>query len=120
MTRSNNGNDQLIIANIKASFDGTITNKVNIRKNLFSHVKISRNNASDTLIFIGEYTESVNIGDRIIKLKNSPFFYAVSNGKNSRKYIFEQIPESLFNDDKFPQPWKDSCKSNWKEVVIYE
>lgn len=120
MTKSNDGNDKYIIANIKASFDGTVIKKVDARKNLFSHVKISRNNKSDTLIFIGDYTNSVNIGDRIIKPKNSPFFYAVSNGKSPRKYVFEQIPESIFNNDQFPQAWKDSCKRNWKEVVSYE
>ncbi|MGE8553075.1 MAG: hypothetical protein ACN6OB_03935 [Chryseobacterium jejuense] len=120
MTRSNNSNDKFIITNIKASFDGTILKKVDVRKNLFSHVIISRNNKADTLIFIGEYTDSVNIGDRIIKHKDSPFFYAVSNGKSSRKYIFELIPEPIFNNDKFPQAWKDSCKGNWKEAVAHE
>ncbi|WP_089733344.1 hypothetical protein [Chryseobacterium jejuense] len=120
MTKSNNNNDKFIITNIKASFDGTILKKVDVRKNLFSHVTISRNNKADTLIFIGDYSDSVNIGDRIIKHKDSPFFYAVSNGKSSRKYIFELIPEPIFNNDKFPKAWKDSCKRNWKEAIIHE
>ncbi|KAA2220614.1 hypothetical protein [Chryseobacterium sediminis] len=114
------GGDKFTIADIKASFDGTIIKKVDLKKNVFSFVKILRKNKFDTLVNLGEYVDSINIGDRIIKQKNSPFFYAVDKEKNSRKYIFTLIPERIFNNDKFLQAWKDSCKGNWKDVVIHE
>jgi hypothetical protein len=112
--------DKFTIADIKASFDGTIIKKVDLKKNVFFFVKISRKNKFDTLVHLGEYVDSISIGDRIIKQKNSPFFYTVDKEKNSRKYIFTLIPERIFNNDKFRQAWKDSCKGNWKEVVIRE
>ncbi|PTT28636.1 hypothetical protein DBR28_16875, partial [Chryseobacterium sp. HMWF028] len=114
------GNDKFTIADIKASLDGTIIKKVDLKKSVFFHVKISRKNKFDTLISLGEYVDSISIGERITKQKNSPFFFAINKEGNSRKYIFTLIPERIFNNDKFFKAWKDSCKGNWKEVVIHE
>ena len=120
ITRPDDYGDKFTIADIKASFDGTIIKKVDLKKNVFFHVKISRKNKFDTLISLGEYVDSISIGERITKQKNSPFFFAISKEGNSRKYIFTLIPERIFNNDKFLKAWKDSCKGNWKEVVIHE
>ncbi|PKF73488.1 hypothetical protein [Chryseobacterium sp. PMSZPI] len=120
ITRPDDDGDKFTIADIKASFDGRIIKKVDLKKNIFSHVKISRKNKFDTLVYLGEYVDSISIGERIIKQKNSPFFFAINKESNSRKYIFTLIPERIYNNDKFPKAWKDNCKGNWKEVVIHE
>lgn len=81
-------------------------------------LKFSEKNKFDTLIFLGEHTDSVNIGDRILKQKNSPFFYVLNKGKVPKKYIFTLISENTLNNDEFPKAWKDSCKRNWRKVLV--
>ncbi|WP_378106720.1 hypothetical protein [Chryseobacterium sp. sg2396] len=110
--------DKFIIADIRVDIVGKIKKKVAVREGLLTHAKISRQNKFDTLIFLGENIDSVNIGDSIIKHKNSPYFYILEKNKNLKKLKYTLISQEILNDENFPQEWKDSCKTVWKNVVI--
>ncbi|GAA5084203.1 hypothetical protein GCM10023210_03780 [Chryseobacterium ginsengisoli] len=110
--------NKFIIADIRVDIVGEIKKKVAVREGLLTHAKISRQNKFDTLIFLGENIDSVNIGDNIIKHKNSPFLYILKKGDKIKKLKYVLIPKSIFNDENFPKEWKDSCKTVWKDVII--
>jgi len=110
--------NKFTIADIRVDIVGEIKKKVEVRKGLLTHAKISRQNKFDTLIFLGENIDSVNIGDNIVKHKNSPFLYISRKGYNVKKLKYVLIPKSIFKDENFPKEWKDSCKTVWKSVVI--
>ncbi|MCQ4142523.1 hypothetical protein [Chryseobacterium sp. EO14] len=111
--------NKFIIADIKTEIYGKIKKKVAVRKGLLTHAKISRYKKSDTLVLLGiENNKLVDIGDSILKHKNSPFFYILQKGKNPKKLKFVSISKSILNDKTFPKEWKDSCKTVWKSVVI--
>lgn len=112
-----NGN-KFTIADIKVAIEGKVKKKVAVREGLITHAKISRYNKSDTLILLGESVDRVNVGDIILKEKNSPFFYIKEEGAKRKKFTYVLIPKSILNDEDFPKQWKDSCKTSWKEVVV--
>ncbi|MDR6528254.1 hypothetical protein J2787_003673 [Chryseobacterium rhizosphaerae] len=112
-----NGN-KFTIADIKVAIEGKVKKKVAVREGLITHAKISRYNKPDTLIFLGESVDRVNVGDIILKEKNSPFFYIKEEGAKRKKLTYVLIPKSILNDEDFPKQWKDSCKTSWKEVVV--
>lgn len=112
-------NNKFVIADIKVDISGKIRKKVEVREGLLTHVKISRYNKFDTLVFVGiSNNKSISIGDSIIKHRGSPFFYILQTGKSPKKLKFVSIPKSILNDENFPKAWKDSCKTSWKSVVI--
>jgi len=117
-TYSPNDGYKFVVADIKVAIEGKIRNKVAVREGLITHAKISRHNKSDTLIFLGESVDSVDLGDIILKEKNSPFFYVKRQGSKRKKLKYVSIPKSILNDEDFPKEWKDSCKTNWKNVII--
>lgn len=109
---------KFIIADIKTEIKGRVKEKVEVREGLLTHAKISRYKKSDTLVLVGiSNNKIINIGDSIIKHKDSPFFYILKKGQNPRKLKFSSIPKSIINDENFPKQWKDSCKSSWRSVV---
>lgn len=115
---SPDNDNKFTIADIKVEIRGIIKRKVAVREGLVTHVKISRYNKSDTLVFLGENIDSVNIGDNITKYKNSPFFYILRKGEPSKKLKYVLISRTIFNDENFPKNWKDSCNTTWKSVMI--
>ncbi|MET3538044.1 hypothetical protein [Chryseobacterium limigenitum] len=117
-TYSPNDGFKFIIADIRVALEGKIKKKVAVREGLITHVKLSRYNNSDTLIFLGESVDSVNVGEIILKEKNSPFFYVKGKDGKRKKLKYVSIPKSILDDEGFPKKWKDSCKTNWKDVVI--
>ncbi|PWW29887.1 MULTISPECIES: hypothetical protein [unclassified Chryseobacterium] len=110
--------DKFIIDDINTNIEGKIKRKVAVRKNLLTHVLIERAHKNDTLIFLGEAMDSVQIGDNLFKQKNSPFFYVSRQGEKNKKLKYVLIPKSVVDDNNFPDAWKDSCRNNWKNVVI--
>ncbi|GAA5084193.1 hypothetical protein GCM10023210_03750 [Chryseobacterium ginsengisoli] len=111
--------NKFIIADIKVEIYGTIKKKVAVREGLITHAKISRYKKSDTLILLGiANNKLINIGDSIIKNKNSPFFFILEKGKNPKKLKYTLISKTIFIDKNFPKEWKDSCKTVWKDVII--
>jgi len=118
ITKPDNSGDKFTIADIKLSIDGKVIKKVDVRKGLFLHVKISRPSKSDTIVFLGQNVDSLEIGDRIIKKGISPFFYILKEGTKPTKYIYTYISETTLDNEHFPKAWKDSCRSSWKEVMI--
>ncbi|MFN1217155.1 hypothetical protein ACKW6Q_09230 [Chryseobacterium kwangjuense] len=110
--------NKFILADIKVEIKGKIKKKVAVRKNLFTHTLISRFNKTDTLIFLGESIDSVNVGDNFLKYKDSPFFYVLKQEKKVKKLKYVSIPKSILTDENFSKEWKDSCKTAWRSVVV--
>lgn len=110
--------NKFILADIKVEIKGKIKKKVAVRKNLFTHTLISRFNKTDTLIFLGESIDSVNVGDNFLKYKDSPFFYVLKQEKKVKKLKYVSIPKSILTDENFPKEWKDSCKTAWRSVAV--
>lgn len=110
--------NKFILADIKIEIKGKIKKKVAVRKDLLTHVVISRLNKTDILVFLGESIDSVKIGDSFLKNKNSPFFYILKKREKPRKLRYVLIPKSMLKEKYFPREWKDSCKVNWKSVVV--
>jgi hypothetical protein len=111
--------NEFIIADIKTEIYGKIKKKVAVREGLLTHAKISRYKKSDTLVLLGiENNKLINIGDSILKHKNSPFFYILGKNKNPQKLKYTLISKTILNDKDFPKEWKDSCKTVWKDVII--
>jgi len=115
---SPNNDSKFIIKDIKTEINGKIKNKIAVRKNLLTHAVVERPYKKDTLIFFGESIDSINIGDYIMKNRNSPFFYIIKNSRKVKKLKFVSIPKSILSDKNFPNDLKDSCKSNWKSVLV--
>lgn len=105
------------IADIKVSIDGKVKKKVALRENLFTHALITRPEKADTLIFLGDRLDSVTLGDRLVKYKNSPFIYIVKQNEKPEKLRYALISKSILNDNDFPENWKDSCRTTWKSAV---
>ncbi|GAA5084200.1 hypothetical protein GCM10023210_03770 [Chryseobacterium ginsengisoli] len=105
------------IERLQFEIKGKVIEKIEVRKNLISHVKLKISNKKDTVIFIGESIDSINIGDYMSKSKNSPFFY-VKNNQKFKKLKFVSISKNVIYDENFPKEWKDSCKTIWKGVVV--
>lgn len=114
---SGGNNDKFIIQDIKASFDGIIVKKVSVRSNdLLTHIKI-KSKTKDTLVFIGQNINKVQINDSIYKPANTPFLF-VKRGSELKRINYTLIPARLLNIDDFKDSWKDSCKTTWKHVVF--
>ncbi|WP_288435979.1 hypothetical protein [uncultured Chryseobacterium sp.] len=112
-----NNKSKFILADIKIAITGKIKKKVAVRDNLLTHALIERSNKVDTLIFLGENIDSVNVNDNIIKPKNSPFLYVIRSNESNKKLKYVSIPKSILNDEKFPKDWKDSLNNNWKSLI---
>lgn len=115
---SPNNQDKFIISDISVEINGKIKKKVEVRENLLTHALIERYNKADTLIFLGENIDSVNIEDYFLKHKDSPFFYTSKQGESPKKFKYVSIPKSILNNKDFPKAWKDSCKTTWKSVIV--
>lgn len=110
--------NKFIIADIKVGIQGKVKEKVTVRDKLLTHAIITRSNKVDTLIFLGESIDSLNINDNIVKPPNSPFIYILREGESGKKLKYVSIPKSILKDESFPKGWKDSCKNSWKSVVV--
>ncbi len=108
-----NSDEKFVIKDIKLELTGQIIKKVDIRKGLFTHLKIRRNKQADTVIFAGGFIDHSSVGDLIVKKKNTPYCFVVSKGIK-RKYPFTLIPKKMIHNENFPPAWRDSCKTAWK------
>ncbi|KFF25305.1 hypothetical protein IW16_14935 [Chryseobacterium vrystaatense] len=117
-TYSPKNNDKLIIADIRVEVEGIIKKKVAVRDGLMTHVKVARRNKPDTLIFLGERIDSVDINENIMKYRNSPFFYISSHVGKPKKLRYVSIPKSILEDKSFPEAWKDSCRNGWRNILV--
>ena len=110
---------QSTTSDIKSDFDGKIIEKIALRKDLLSHIKIKRYKAADTIIFIGENINNVQVGDSILKQKNSPYFYIENKNNITRKYIYVKVLKKDLNDKDFPLLLKNKFENEWKDCVVY-
>jgi len=109
-------NDDYAISEIKSEFRGKVLEKIAVRPNLYTHLKIKMEN-KDTLIFFDP--KKIIIGDSIIKYKNEPFCYIKNTDRNSnQREIFTVINEELYLSSEFPAEWKEKCKNEWRDACL--
>lgn len=85
-----NSKCKLVLDDLKVGFKGKVLEKIDVREDLFVHLKISRLNQADTVVFFGK-TDSVSIGDTLVKYPNSPFCTLVKKDSSRLNFVYTFI-----------------------------
>lgn len=112
-----NSDEKFVIRDIKVELYGTISKKIDVRPNLYTHLKIQRYKKSDTVLFAGSFINHIELGDSIIKKKDTPYCFIIHNNLK-KKYTYTLIPRKIFHNKDFLPAWKDSCNAGWKPYVV--
>lgn len=69
----------------------------------------------DTIVFFYGIDE-IRIGDSLIKPSSYPFYYIKTKNKVLYKGVYVYIDDNSLEDKRFPQEWKEKCKTEWKDA----
>lgn len=112
-----NSNCKLVLDDLKVSFRGKVLQKIDVREGLFLHLKISRLNQADTIVFF-EKTDSVTIGDTLIKYPNSPFCTLAKKDSTKLNFIYTFIKREDIECRKLKEYLSKNKQIDWKKVIV--